>query len=142
MVQVPAGWYPDPQDANSKRYGDGTAWTAQRHPREEAAAAPTPNVPAGWYPDPQDATSKRYWDGTTWTAHQHPTQNPASSPKLHIRRPAEQSTLKRWTQTLSPKRRLPYLRPVGFATSVKNELCLIENPFSRVLRNRSNQMYR
>ena len=59
-------------------------------------------VPAGWYPDPQDATSKRYWDGTAWTAHRHPTQHPASSPKPDIARPAEQSTLKRWTRTLSP----------------------------------------
>ncbi len=23
----PAGWYPDPQDANRQRYWDGTAWT-------------------------------------------------------------------------------------------------------------------
>src|SRR5690242_7591712 len=28
---VPAGWYPDPQDASRGRFWDGTAWTDQYH---------------------------------------------------------------------------------------------------------------
>jgi hypothetical protein len=35
----PAGWYPDPQDANRQRYWDGTAWT-------EHTADGTPQAPA------------------------------------------------------------------------------------------------
>ena len=29
MTTPAAGWYPDPQNAAMKRYGDGTAWTEQ-----------------------------------------------------------------------------------------------------------------
>ena len=36
--RAPAGWYPDPSDANVVRYWDGTAWT-------ELAAAPSPPLP-------------------------------------------------------------------------------------------------
>ncbi len=36
--RAPAGWYPDPSDANVVRYWDGTTWT-------DLAAAPTPPMP-------------------------------------------------------------------------------------------------
>ncbi len=29
--QTPAGWYPDPHQAGSQRYWDGSAWTEHRH---------------------------------------------------------------------------------------------------------------
>lgn len=29
-VTAPAGWYPDPDDANLQRYWDGSAWTEHR----------------------------------------------------------------------------------------------------------------
>ena len=34
-----AGWYPDPEDAASLRWWDGTAWTDHRHPASAAPAA-------------------------------------------------------------------------------------------------------
>jgi hypothetical protein len=37
--QPPAGWYPDPQDANQQRYWDGTSWTGH-------TAAPSTSMPA------------------------------------------------------------------------------------------------
>lgn len=36
--RAPAGWYPDPSDANVVRYWDGTTWT-------DLAAAPSPHLP-------------------------------------------------------------------------------------------------
>ena len=36
--RAPAGWYPDPSDANVVRYWDGTTWT-------DLAAAPSPPLP-------------------------------------------------------------------------------------------------
>lgn len=32
-----AGWHPDPNDPNSLRYWDGTAWTDHRSPRPQPA---------------------------------------------------------------------------------------------------------
>ena len=32
---TPAGWRPDPEDATSLRYWDGTAWTDQRAPNPQ-----------------------------------------------------------------------------------------------------------
>src|SRR5438477_6456069 len=60
-----AGWYPDPQDADSEAYFDGAAWTGERRPR------PVP-PPAGlttpaWQPPPA-------------AEHQPPTQYPAPAP--------------------------------------------------------------
>lgn len=43
MSNPPAGWYPDPQDANRQRYWDGNAWT-------EHTADATPQAAAGGTP--------------------------------------------------------------------------------------------
>lgn len=48
-----AGWYDDPEDAAQLRYWDGSAWTAQRRPRDLPPPPPpltppaVPNVPLG-----------------------------------------------------------------------------------------------
>jgi Protein of unknown function (DUF2510) len=43
VTQVPAGWYPDPEDPKSLRYWDGQKYTMQRirTPSEQAGAAAT-----------------------------------------------------------------------------------------------------
>ena len=40
-----AGWYDDPEDATALRYWDGTAWTAERRPREVPPPPPGPISP-------------------------------------------------------------------------------------------------
>lgn len=51
----PAGWYPDPQDANRQRYWDGTAWTehtADASPQSlGGGAAPTMATSGSGGPD-------------------------------------------------------------------------------------------
>ncbi|MFD9130631.1 DUF2510 domain-containing protein, partial [Kitasatospora sp. NPDC059571] len=48
--QIPAGWYPDPQDTTSEprpeRWWDGTGWTATTRPAPGAAAGPDGPAPA------------------------------------------------------------------------------------------------
>jgi len=39
-MSTPAGWYPDPQQADTLRYWTGTNWTDQRAPAYNRAAAP------------------------------------------------------------------------------------------------------
>jgi hypothetical protein len=49
--QPPAGWYPDPQNAQQQRYWDGSTWTG--HTAASAAAvAPTGSAPLGGAPLP------------------------------------------------------------------------------------------
>ena len=46
----PAGWYPDPQDADRQRYWDGNAWTehtADASPQAAGAAATTSTSSSG-----------------------------------------------------------------------------------------------
>jgi hypothetical protein len=38
--QTPAGWYPDPEQANTQRYWDGSQWTDQRAPGHTAVQLP------------------------------------------------------------------------------------------------------
>jgi Protein of unknown function (DUF2510) len=33
VMNLPAGWYPDPSHPNLMRYFDGRTWTASTHPR-------------------------------------------------------------------------------------------------------------
>jgi hypothetical protein len=40
-AQPPAGWYPDPQDAQQQRYWDGSTWTGHTAASGASAAAPT-----------------------------------------------------------------------------------------------------
>lgn len=42
---IPAGWYPDPQNGSMMRYWDGSNWTANTQP----AAAPAPQAPQSPY---------------------------------------------------------------------------------------------
>ena len=42
-AQPSAGWYPDPQLAQTLRYWDGASWTEHRAPQQ-------PGVPAGYQP--------------------------------------------------------------------------------------------
>ncbi len=55
----PAGWYPDPQDANRQRYWDGTAWT-------EHTADATPQAAAGGPPGAATSTASSGPDTWTW----------------------------------------------------------------------------
>lgn len=43
----PAGWYPDPNDASSLRYWDGSTWTDHRAPATPAAPAGPGGAPYG-----------------------------------------------------------------------------------------------
>jgi hypothetical protein len=45
-AQVPAGWFPDPEDPANLRYWDGAAWTDHRHPADPAGAPVAPAVVA------------------------------------------------------------------------------------------------
>lgn len=38
---TPPGWYPDPNDAGSQRYWDGSTWTDHRSPDSQPAAPPS-----------------------------------------------------------------------------------------------------
>ena len=62
--RAPAGWYPDPSDANVVRYWDGTAWT-------DLAAAPSPplpvNQPASSEPPPDQPAPVVRENTGTWT---------------------------------------------------------------------------
>jgi hypothetical protein len=56
---APAGWYPDPELVNTRRYWDGERWTEHR----QEAPAPTPAVPLsdteyGHQPDPPSSGSR------------------------------------------------------------------------------------
>jgi hypothetical protein len=46
-AQPPAGWYPDPQDAQQQRYWDGATWTGHTAAAAEAVATPTGTAPQG-----------------------------------------------------------------------------------------------
>lgn len=43
---APAGWYADPQMANTQRYWDGSSWTDHRAPLTQAATSPGPGPAA------------------------------------------------------------------------------------------------
>ncbi|HEX3707698.1 MAG TPA: DUF2510 domain-containing protein [Mycobacteriales bacterium] len=43
----PAGWYPDPQDAQQQRWWDGTTWSGHTAPAAATVTAPTAAAPAG-----------------------------------------------------------------------------------------------
>jgi uncharacterized RDD family membrane protein YckC len=73
---VPAGWYPDPEQAGAQRYWEGQAWTDQRRP---IPAPIPPTIPAGWYPDPEQAEGQRYWDGQAWTDQRRPMAPPVGA---------------------------------------------------------------
>ena len=45
--QPPAGWYPDPQDAQQQRWWDGATWSAHTAPAAATMAAPTEAAPPG-----------------------------------------------------------------------------------------------
>lgn len=52
-VQVPAGWYPDPEDASFNRYWDGQAWSQSRIPAATSASnEPATPAPEGTAPSP------------------------------------------------------------------------------------------
>ncbi len=65
MDTPPAGWYPDPEGSDLRRYWDGERWTDAR----ESAQASAPLPPPGWYSDPSRPDTLRWWDGTAWTAY-------------------------------------------------------------------------
>ena len=44
--EIPAGWYPDPEDGARSRYWDGGAWTAQVGPVLTPAAPPVQAAPS------------------------------------------------------------------------------------------------
>jgi hypothetical protein len=46
MTNVQPGWYPDPNDADTVRWWDGTAWTAHVAEKTGAAASADPVVTA------------------------------------------------------------------------------------------------
>lgn len=47
-TNIPAGWYPDPDDATRGRYWDGVTWTDLRHtPGQPYPAGATPKAPPG-----------------------------------------------------------------------------------------------
>ena len=47
-MTTPAGWYPDPDDPNTQRYFDGSAWTQQTMPAASPSDSPyaPPGMPA------------------------------------------------------------------------------------------------
>lgn len=57
--RAPAGWYPDPSDANVVRYWDGTTWT-------DLAAAPSPPLPINQPAPEQPAPVVRESTTPTW----------------------------------------------------------------------------
>ncbi|MEV8250077.1 DUF2510 domain-containing protein [Microbacterium sp. NPDC076768] len=53
MSNVPAGWYPSPEDSNQVRYWDGAQWTQSTAPAAAAQAAPAPEAaPASAFSTP------------------------------------------------------------------------------------------
>jgi Interferon-induced transmembrane protein/Protein of unknown function (DUF2510) len=51
MADIPAGWYPNPEDASTQRYWDGDAWTDSTAPAPPSLATPPPGTAggtAGW----------------------------------------------------------------------------------------------
>jgi hypothetical protein len=46
-ARPPAGWYPDPQDAQQQRYWDGATWTGHTAAAAETVATPTGTAPQG-----------------------------------------------------------------------------------------------
>jgi hypothetical protein len=84
MSELPRpGWYPDPEDASSQRYWDGSRWTEERTSAPPPPDRPTDMPPpAGWYPDPEgDPGAVRYWDGTRWTDDRAPYAAVATKPR-------------------------------------------------------------
>jgi hypothetical protein len=55
--EIPAGWYPDPADAQQSRYWDGDAWTDQVGPQLPPAAA-APPLAAAFVPVTHDASGR------------------------------------------------------------------------------------
>ncbi|GAB3785190.1 DUF2510 domain-containing protein [Nocardioides ungokensis] len=55
MRHVPAGWYPDPVMASTRRYWDGAAWTEHIVPADDPAARETVGAIAESVPDPAPA---------------------------------------------------------------------------------------
>jgi hypothetical protein len=45
---APAGWYPDPANPSSRRYWDGSTWTAQTTPSAGAPAVTSGLIVAGY----------------------------------------------------------------------------------------------
>lgn len=71
-AQPPAGWYPDPQDAQQQRYWDGSTWTGHTAPSGAPPSAPTGDAPAYGAPVPAGPPS--------W-------QMPAGDPTAGAKRP-------------------------------------------------------
>lgn len=64
----PAGWYPDPQDADRQRYWDGNAWTehtADASP--QAASAGSTSTGAAATATGGATTASSSWSPDTWT---------------------------------------------------------------------------
>lgn len=59
--QVPAGWYPDPQQFGAERYFDGASWTGQSRPVEPVWT----DAPYGQFGEPPAPPSTRSYT-TTW----------------------------------------------------------------------------
>jgi hypothetical protein len=57
--EIPAGWYPDPEDGSRSRYWDGGEWTSQVGPLPPAPSQPVqaaPSIAAAFAPVALDAT--------------------------------------------------------------------------------------
>ena len=57
MSDIPAGWYPNPEDLSTRRYWDGSAWTDSTAPADPSLGTPPPGMaggPAGWASDRPD----------------------------------------------------------------------------------------
>lgn len=64
-MTTPAGWYDDPENANTQRYWDGQNWTSNRHPKaapgQPAAAPSPPPVAVSSAPPPPQPNQQPPW---------------------------------------------------------------------------------
>lgn len=62
-MSTPAGWYPDPELVNTRRYWDGEDWTTHR---QEVSAPPSPAMPTSTPPPAQLDVSPRHDAISRW----------------------------------------------------------------------------